>query len=98
VQRDEISVSGDVTPAAVVITAKVEGSVAAPALYQIREIGSGGDGPRPPAPPRARTWRDWVPRPLRTSGPSTRRGSNATTTESSNQLQPGEYPYIINTL
>ncbi|KAF8433603.1 hypothetical protein BGX38DRAFT_1222413 [Terfezia claveryi] len=72
-----ISVSENVAPA-VVITTKVEG-LAGPALYQIREIGA--DGPR-----RARTWRSWVPRPLRPSGSSTPRGSNLTI--QSNQLQP----------
>lgn len=69
--------SENVAPA-VVITTKDDG-LAEPAVYQIREIRA--DGPR-----RARTWRSWVPRPLRPSGSWTPRGSNVTI--QSNQLQP----------
>lgn len=75
-----ISVTEDVAPA-VVITTKVEGS-AAPALYQVREIG--GDEPRPLQ--RARTWKDWVPRPLRAS--VSPRRSNVSLSTPINQLQP----------
>ncbi|KAF8417394.1 hypothetical protein EV426DRAFT_623306 [Tirmania nivea] len=75
-----ISVSENVAPA-VVITAKVEGSEPAPSLYQIREIGR--DEPRPLQ--RARTWRDLMSRPLRTSV-SSNRWSDVNI--HSNQVQP----------